>query len=113
MLVAMNKRMSCDTCVEHNNFGNNFLRKHFLVCSMKLVRSWSYAFWVRNQEGFVEKLWSVRPKTATRRKSRKKKKRMAIAKLFALFTNANTQTNEKKGGGLVLDLYIFCSSTPG
>ena len=43
---------------------------------------------VTNQKKFVKKLLSIHPKTAAGRKKRKKKKRKAVAKFFALQTNA-------------------------
>ena len=57
--------------------------------SLECVRSWSHAFFITYDKMFTKKLLVVCLEKVTRRKKIKNKKtRMAIAKLFALNTNA-------------------------
>ena len=55
--------------------------------SKKLVRSWSHAFFITNLKKLAKKLLAVRPEKLTRRK---KRKTIAIAKLFAFHVNTTT-----------------------
>ena len=59
---------------------------NLLVCPLKDSRSWPHMS-IRTTDGtYLKKILSVRPKTALG--VRKRKKRMAIAKHFALHENA-------------------------
>ena len=65
----------------------NVFTEIFLGVSKEWVRSWSHAFLITNLKTLVKKLLTVRPEKVRRRKKRNKS-RMAIAKLFVLKANA-------------------------
>ena len=76
--------MSYATGVPNNNFYENI----FLV-SKECIRSWSHASLITDLRTFAKKLWIVHPKSL-RTKWKRRKKRKAIAKFFALHANAIT-----------------------
>ena len=68
-----------------NNIFKNISYKTFFDMSNEYIWSWSHAFWVMNHRIFTKKLLAVSPKALMRRRKRRKK---AIAKCFALHANA-------------------------
>ena len=69
--------------------------------SKEWVRSKSHIFLINKLKTFAKKLLAVRPKKVTK-KEKKKRPRMAIAKLFALNTNVKKATLEQKRLGIYL-----------
>ena len=63
-------------------WGTTFMERHFSV-SREWVRPWSNAFLITYQKTFTKKLFGG-PYRKSDKKEKKKKTRMAIAKLFAL-----------------------------
>ena len=72
--------------------------------SKEWVRSWSHVFLITKVKTFHKKLLAVCPEKVARRKKRKKT-RMAIAKLFALDTN--TKIDAKKYFIPSYNIYLF------
>ena len=60
--------------------------------SKEWFRSWPHAFLITYDKTLTEKLLAVHPEKVAQRKKRKKQTRKAIAKLFALNTNAISDT---------------------
>ena len=79
--------MSCATRVANNNLINNFYGETFL-CVQGRVRSWSLVSLITYYKKFAEKLLAIRSKKGREGKMKKKRTRMAIAKVFALNANA-------------------------
>ena len=89
MVVTVNKLCYIQHTSRITTWGTIFTEIFFGV-SKKWDRSWSHASVVTNLKTFTKKLLPVHPKTILRIREKKneKKKRMAIAKHFALHANA-------------------------
>ena len=75
--------MSCATRVTSNNFQKD-IYGNILFVFKELIRSWSYASSLTNLKTFFKKLLA----STDEKEKQKKKKRKAVAKRFALHTNA-------------------------
>ena len=93
MLVTVHKLWHVPYASRISTYRTVFTERHFSV-SMEWGKSSSYAFLMTYHKTLIKKTFlTVRPEKVTRRKKRRKKTRMAIAKLLALNANAKTFRN--------------------
>ena len=98
--------VSCTTRVTNKTWGTIFTGIFFSV-SREWVLSWLHSFLINNLKMFAKKLLAVRPENVTRRK--KRKTRMASAKLLAFHTNAIKRDWNAKTMTRARELILTCS----
>ena len=91
MLVTVHKPCYAPHALRIATSGTIFIERIFSV-RRERVKSWSYTFLITDNKTLTKKLLASPSKNVTRRKKRKKRTKMAIAKLFALNANAKRKT---------------------